>query len=153
MPSIYGAWIESRRFMCFYLHSNEHTGWRVSLQYKLAYPRHMMHQPNLPAGISISFLISTWIFFLFFPAELYSSGYYVYVVPFLGKFAALTDLKGTDLKVTSSNSFLIISSSCYFSSISTEFSRSFIWLRYFSLTKSCRAWYRHTSSTMFCVTW
>ena len=58
-PSSKGAEIESKRFMCFCLHSNEQTGWRVSLQYRLACPLQTIHQPNFPAATPCSFLIST----------------------------------------------------------------------------------------------
>lgn len=40
---------------CFFLHSEEHTGCFVSLQYRLAVFLQTIHQPNLPASIPSSF--------------------------------------------------------------------------------------------------
>ena len=123
----------SKRFICFYLHSNEHTGCLVSLQYRLAEFRHTMHQPNLPAGILCSFLMST-----------YSC--------FFGCLSSFFTLRGTDLSYTPDSSDLIISSRVCFSSISALFSKSLIYPMYFCSMVSILEWKRHTSSTIFCTT-
>ena len=44
----------SSSLICLYLHSKEHTGWRVCLQYRFAEALQDTHHPNLPLGIPSS---------------------------------------------------------------------------------------------------
>ena len=48
------AWASSSSLICLYLHSNEHTGCLVCLQYKLAGCLQEIHHPNLPQGTPYS---------------------------------------------------------------------------------------------------
>ena len=130
-PSILGASIESIRFTCFYLHSKEHTGCLVSLQYRLAAFLHTIHHPNLPAGIACSFLISTCTCFLVLEPS------------------SLVTFNGTDLSYTDLSSFCIISSSACFSSNSALVPRVFNCDMYLLVMRFYLESKRHTSSTMF----
>jgi hypothetical protein len=58
VTSSWTAEASSSSLICLYLHSKEHTGCRVCLQYKFAEALQDTHQPNLPLGIPSSFTSS-----------------------------------------------------------------------------------------------